>query len=110
MARRRPSIDSPEFIIPAAVSTYLSPATGTQGDVYQELVGDGKVGSSSDQVAAGNHGHDHNTLSGVQGGADGQRYHVVEPQAAIADAVGGDEVAKINDILAVLRAHGLIET
>ena len=31
-------------------------------------------------------------------------------QAAIADAVGSDEVAKINDILAALRAHGLIAT
>lgn len=29
-------------------------------------------------------------------------------QAAIADAVGGDEVAKINAILAALRGHGLI--
>lgn len=32
------------------------------------------------------------------------------PQAAIADAVGGEEVAKINSILAVLRTHGLIAT
>jgi len=31
-------------------------------------------------------------------------------EAAIADAVGGDEVAKINSILAVLRTHKLIAT
>ena len=31
-------------------------------------------------------------------------------QPAIADATGGDEVAKINAILAALRAHGLIAT
>lgn len=31
-------------------------------------------------------------------------------QAAIADSVGADEVAKINAILAALRAHGLIAT
>jgi hypothetical protein len=31
-------------------------------------------------------------------------------QAAIANAAGGDEVAKINAILAALRTHGLIET
>jgi len=31
-------------------------------------------------------------------------------QGAIADAVGGTEIARINDILAVLRRHGLIAT
>ncbi len=31
-------------------------------------------------------------------------------QSAIADSVGGDEQAKINAILAALRAHGLIAT
>lgn len=46
----------------------------------------------------------HSDLSGIDGGT----YHVVAPQAAITDAVGGDEVTKINAILAVMRTHGLI--
>lgn len=52
----------------------------------------------------------HNDIGGLQGGTTGQYYHIREPQAAIPDAVGSDEVAKINDILAVLRTHGLITT
>lgn len=52
----------------------------------------------------------HNDISGLQGGTMGQYYHVREPQTAIPDAVGSDEVDRINDILAVLRTHGLIAT
>lgn len=40
---------------------------------------------------------------------DGDRI-IRERQAAIADSSGGDEQAKINAILAALRAHGLIAT
>jgi hypothetical protein len=40
---------------------------------------------------------------------DGNRV-VGERQAAIANATGGTEIARINDILAALRAHGLIAT
>lgn len=40
---------------------------------------------------------------------DGNRV-VRERLSAIADAAGGDEVAKINAILAALRSHGLIST
>ena len=35
---------------------------------------------------------------------------LTEQQTAIGDSVGSDEVAKINAILAALRAHGLIAT
>lgn len=35
---------------------------------------------------------------------------VTNQQAAIPDSVGADEVARINDILAALRTHGLIAT
>lgn len=47
----------------------------------------------------------------VYTGASGAQVQVVGPQqSAIADSVGGDEQAKINAILAALRAHGLIAT
>lgn len=53
---------------------------------------------------------DHNDLGSIQGGTSGQYYHIREPQTAIPDSVGSDEVDRINDILAVLRTHGLIST
>lgn len=77
-----------------ADSRYAPIAKGvTNGDSHDHNGGDGA------QISHGN-------LSNILGGT----YHIVAPQTAIADAVGGDEVAKINGILAVLRTHGLIST
>lgn len=77
-----------------AATTYAPIAKGvTNGDSHDHNGGDGA------QIS-------HANLSNILGGT----YHVVAPQAAIPDAVGGDEAAKINAILAVMRTHGLINT
>lgn len=55
MARRRPTINAPENLIPASIATSLSPASQPAGDTYQDLVDDGSIGTGANQVAAGDH-------------------------------------------------------